>query len=137
MNTGNGKNFLAGSLVDQQYYFDELEDHVQFPAMFPVALLSCALLEKARQEDYPFEADPVVYTRHTISVDRRLQKNLKSNDRLCLLVGHGEQIPAGRGLGRKGFSQKMYRCFGLLPGNQILFRAEIEMAPLQEMLNTS
>ena len=72
MNTGNGKNFLAGSLVDQHYYFDELEDRVQFPAMFPAALLSCALLEKARQEDYPFEDDPVVYTSHFISVDRRL-----------------------------------------------------------------
>jgi hypothetical protein len=47
LNTGNGKNFLAGSLVDQHYYFDELENRVQFPAMFPVALLSCALLEKA------------------------------------------------------------------------------------------
>ena len=137
MNTGNGKNFLAGSLVDQQYYFDELEDHVQFPAIFPVALLSCALLEKARQEDYPFEADPVVYTRHSISVDRRLQANLKSNDRLCLLAGRAEEVVAGHGLGNKGFSQQLYRCFGLLPGNKILFRAEVEMAPLHEILNVS
>jgi hypothetical protein len=39
MSTGHGKNFLAGSLVDQHYYFDELEERVQFPAMFPAALL--------------------------------------------------------------------------------------------------
>jgi hypothetical protein len=137
MNTGNGKNFLAGSLVDQHYYFDELEDRVQFPAMFPVAMLSCALLEKARQEDYPFEADPVVYTSHFISVDRRLQENLKSNDRLCLLVGQAEQVPAGNGLGKKSFNQQLYRCCGLLPGNKILFRAEVEMASLHEMLLAS
>jgi acyl dehydratase len=137
LNTGNGKNFLAGSLVDQHYYFDELENRVQFPAMFPVALLSCALLEKAGSEDYLFEANPVVYTSHFISVDRRLQENLKSNDRLCLLVGHAETVAAGTGLGRKGFTQQLYRCFGVLPGNRILFRAEVEMAPLHELLQAS
>jgi len=134
MNTGNGKNFLAGSLVDQHYYFDELEDRVQFPAMFPVSMLSCALLEKGLQENYPFEADPVVYTSHFISVDRKLQESLKSNDCLHLLVGHAEQISAGNGLGKKGFSQQLFRCFGLLRDNRILFRAEVMMAPLHEIL---
>jgi hypothetical protein len=134
LNTGNGKNFLAGSLVDQHCYFDELENRVQFPAMFPVSLLSCALLEKAIQEDYPFEANPVVYTSHFISVDRKLQENLKSNDRLYLLVGQAEEVPAGSGLGKKGFNQQLFRCFGLLPGNRILFRAEVQMAPLHEIL---
>jgi hypothetical protein len=134
LNTGNGKNFLAGSLVDQHCYFDELENRVHFPAMFPVSLLSCALLEKARQEDYPFEANPAVYTSHFISVNRELQENLKSNDRVYLLVGHAEKIPAGSGLGRKGFNQQLFRCFGLLPGNRVLFRAEVEMAPLHEIL---
>ncbi len=52
------KNFLAGSLVDQHYYFDEMEGSVQFPAMFPVALLSCALLDKAKQVNYAFETNP-------------------------------------------------------------------------------
>ena len=103
MNTGHAKNFLAGSLVDQHYYFDELEDRVQFPAMFPVALLSCALLENARQEDYAFEANPVVYTSHLISVDRRLLQTLKSNDRLHLLVTSPETVPAGKGLGERDF----------------------------------
>ena len=137
MNTGNGKNFLAGSLVDQHDYFDELEDRVQFPDMFPAALLSCALLEKASLEDYPFETDPVVYTSHSISVDRRLQAELQSNDRLYLLVGHAEAVPAGSGLGKKSLNQQLFRCFGLLPGNRILFRAEVNMAPLHEMLPAS
>lgn len=137
MNTGNGKNFLAGSLVDQHYYFDEMEDRVQFPAMFPAALLSCALLEKAKQENYAFESNPVVYTSHHISVDRRLLQTLQSNDRLSLLVTVPETVPAGKGLGKKGFPQQLHRCFGLLAGNRILFRAEVVMAPLQAMLQAA
>jgi hypothetical protein len=134
MNAGHGKNFLAGSLVDQHYYFDEMEGRVQFPAMFPVALLSCALLEKAKQENYAFESNPVVYTSHLISVDRRVLQTLKSNDRLHLLVTVPETVPAGKGLGKKGFPQQLHRCFGLLSGNRILFRAEVVMAPLAAML---
>jgi len=137
MNTGHGKNFLTGSLVDQHYYFDELEDRVQFPAMFPVALLSCALLEKAKQQNYAFESNPVVYTSHFISVDRRLLRTLKSNDTLHLLVTNSETVPPGKGLGKKGFPQQLHRCYGLLAGNLILFRAEVIMAPLQAILNAT
>ena len=137
MNTGHGKNFLAGSLVDQHYYFDEMEERVQFPAMFPVALLSCALLEKAKQDHYAFETNPVVYTSHLISVDRRVLQTLKSNDRLNLLVTNPETVPVGKGLGKKGFPQQMQRCFGLLAGNRILFRAEVAMAPLEAMLQAT
>ena len=137
MSTGHGKNFLAGSLVDQHYYFDEMEERVQFPAMFPVALLSCALLEQAKQDNYAFEANPVVYTSHLVSVDRRLLQALKSNDRLHLLVTVPETVPAGKGLGKKGFPQQLHRCFGLLTGNRILFRAEVAMAPLEAMLQAA
>ena len=137
MNTGHGKNFLAGSLVDQHYYFDEMEERVQFPAMFPVALLSCALLEKAKQNNYAFEANPVVYTSHHVSVDKRVLQTLKSNDRLNLLVTTPETVPAGKGLGKMGFPQQLHRCFGLLAGNRILFQAEVAMAPLKAMLQAS
>jgi len=137
MSTGHGKNFLAGSLVDQHYYFDEMEERVLFPAMFPVSLLSCALLEQAKQDNYDFEANPVVYTSHLVSVDRRLLKTLKSNDRLNLLVTTPETVAAGKGLGKKGFPQKLYRCFGLLTGNRILFRAEVVTAPLKSMLQAA
>jgi hypothetical protein len=134
MNTGHAKNYLAGSLVDQHYYFDELEERVQFPAMFPVALTSCALLEKARQENYAFEANPLVYTSHFISVDRRQLHGLKSNDRLQLLVSGAETVPAGTGLGKAGFRQQLYRCFGLTPANRILYRAEVAVAALTDIL---
>jgi len=131
------KNFLAGSLVDQHCYFDEMEGRVQFPAMFPIALLFCALLEKAKQENYAFEANPVVYTSHLISVDRRVLQTLKSNDRLNLLVTVPEKVPAGKGLGKKGFPQQLHRCFGLLSGNRILSCAKVIMAPLAAMLQAA
>lgn len=134
MSTGHGKNFLSGSLADQHYYFDEMKERVQFPAMFPVALLSCALLEKARQDNHAFETNPVVFTSHFISVDRRLLNTLKSNERLQLLVENTETVPAGTGLGEKRFPQQLHRCFGLLAGNRILFRAEVVTAPLDAML---
>ncbi len=61
-------------------------------------------------------------------------QTLKSNDRLNLLVTVPEKVPAGKGLGKKGFPQQLHRCFGLLSGNRILFRAEVVMAPLVAML---
>ena len=137
MSTGHGKNFLAGSLVDQHYYFDEMEERVQFPAMFPSALLSCALLEQAKQDNYDFEVNPVVYTSHFISVDRRQLNTLKSNDRVYTLASVPETVPAGKGLGKKRFPQKLHRCFGLLSGNRIVFRAEVVMAPLSAMLQAA
>ena len=78
-----------------------------------------------------------MYTSHLITVDRRLLQTLKSNDRLNLLVTTPETVPAGKGLGKKGFLQKMHRCFGLLTGNRILFRAEVAMVLLEAMLQAT
>jgi hypothetical protein len=133
LTTSNGKNFLLGSLVDQHYYFDELEERVLFPTVYPVALSSCALLEKVWQEGYEFEKNPVVYTSHKISVDRRLQQQLRSNDRLDILVAGPYPAEKGGGLGRSAVKQSCYRCFGLLEGNRLLFRALVQTAALEEM----
>jgi hypothetical protein len=134
LNTSNGKNFCLACLVDQSDYFDELAEHVRFPALFTCALLSSALLEKARRERYDFEADPVVYTRHRISIDRRLQGMLRSNERLHLLVEGPLQSPHAKGLGRSAVTQRLYRCFGIVRGTRLLFRASVEVAPLHAML---
>ncbi len=45
-----------------------------------------------------------------------------------------EDSARGQGTGGEGFFQQLHRCFGLLSGNRILFRAEVVMAPLQAML---
>ncbi len=134
MITGNAKNFLCGSLADQAAWFDVLEDRVRFPEMFPAALISCALLERAFKLAHDFEKEPMVYTSHNISLDRELVKGLKSNDILHLLVSPETEISADKGLGGAGVSQYLHHCFGILKGGSVLFRAEINMAPLQAIL---
>ena len=134
MNTGNAKNFLCGSLADQAAWFDVLAERVRFPEMFPAALISCALLERAFKLEHDFEKEPMVYTSHNISLDRELAQNLKSNDILHLLVSPEGEITADKGLGGAGVSQYLHRCYGILQGGAVLFRAEISMAPLQAIL---
>ena len=137
MNTSNGKNFLAGSLVDQHLYFDELEDRVEFPGMFPTALLSCALLEKVKQEGHDFYGKPMVYTQHAISIDRRYLSTLSSNDCLHMLIQGPETVLPEKGLGKSDIPQIAYNCFGLIQGNRILYRARVCMALLEDVIATS
>jgi len=125
LTTSNGKNFVLAGLGTQQDYFDEIDEFVRFPPMFTAALVSCALLEKALQESYDFLAEPVVYASHQISVDRRLQSGLRSNDRLHLLVdGPRDQRESANG------AQQTYHVFGLLDEQQVLFRARLQLARL-------
>jgi len=135
MNTGNAKNFVAGSLCDQGYYFDEIEDRVHFPEMFPVALLSCALLEKAMTERHDFMADPMVYMTHRISVDRRVNRDLRSNDVLHILVEGRDDVAPEAGLGSSTIARVAFRAFGVLGDERVLYRAEVEMAPLQSIVD--
>ena len=129
-----GLNFVLAGLGTQQDYFDELDEFVSFPPVFTAALLSCGLLEKAWQEGYDFEADPVVYTTHQISVDKRLQRALRGNDCLHLLIEGPLEAPAGSGLGNSGMDQQLYHVFGVVMGPAILFRAKVQMAALHTML---
>ena len=135
MNTGNAKNFAAGSLCDQTYYFDELEGRINFPDMFPASLLSCALLEKAMNEQHDFMTNPMVYMAHNISVDRRLARTVRSNDVLNVLVEGPQIIEGEKGLGKSGVNNLLFNCFGLVQDQQILYRAEVHMAPLHSILN--
>jgi hypothetical protein len=134
LTTSNGKNFVLAGLGTQQDYFDEIDEFVHFPPVFTTALLSCGLMEKARSEGYDFEADPVVYTSHQISVDRRLQRALRSNDQLHLLIEGPLDVPAAGGLGNAGLEQQLYHVFGVLDRYAILFRARVQMAALHTML---
>ena len=134
MNNSNAKNFLIGSLVEQHYYFDELEDRVRYPGMFPVALVSCALLEKAHLENYDFYLNPMVYTSHEVSIERSLLSHLKSNDRLHLLVQGPDKLIGEKGLGKSSIPQVCYQCYGLVNSNDVLFRARVNMALLKDVV---
>jgi len=129
LQVSDAKNFLAGSLVPHHPYFDELEGRARFPELFPVALVSSVLLEKAALEGYDFLADPMVYTAHSFSVDRCLLGSLASGDTLFILVDGPRQERAGTG----GMVQSRYCCAGLLPGGAILFQMETRLASLREL----
>jgi len=137
LNTSNGKNFLLGALVDPFPYFDELTERVYFPPMFTAALVSCALLEKARGEGYDFEVNPMVYVAHQISVDCRLQAVLRSNDRIDILIDGPRVVDPGSGLAGSAAERQLYHCYGLVQGRRVLFRAAIFLSSLRAITGSS
>ncbi len=130
MNVSNAKNFLCGSKVDQRMFFDELRNRYQFPEIFPCAFISCALLEKFLLKKLDFERSPMVYGSHKISVNRTVLAQLKSNDRLHILIHltRSDSKPDSEN------QSQMYECYGLIHNNNILFRALVELIPLQAIL---
>lgn len=134
MNTGNAKNFLSGSLVEQSEYFDEIDGKAHFPEIFPASLISCALLERAFQKRHNFEKEPMVYTSHGITINRDRLGRLRSNDAVHYLVGEPILREREKGLGKIGASQQIFQCLGMVRDGGILLSAEIAMAPLQEIL---
>jgi len=131
LNTANAKNFLAGSRADQAYYLDELDERVRFPDLFPCALASCALLEKAWSEGHDFMANPMVYVAHAIAIDHAIAHGLRSNDVLHMLVEGPLAVQQRRGLGGPDLVLQRYRCFGVARSDALLYRAEIDLAPLE------
>ncbi|MDT4289510.1 hypothetical protein RO575_08060 [Methylomonas sp. MO1] len=133
MMTSNAKNFLCASLRDQTRYFDELQDKVIFPEMFPCALLSSALLEKALKWLHDFERNPMVYTSHKISIDRRCLAQLKSNDAVHILIKPTADS-AAHDFGDLNATPLDYECYGLFNNNNaLLFRALISLVPLESI----
>lgn len=136
INISNAKNFLCGSLVDQDDYFDELQYKAIFPEIFPCSLISCALLEKALIEQHDFERNPMVYLSHKISIDRTLLDQLKSNDELHILVRQISSEAENGGIGSTIDSLNNYECYGLVKDDAILYRALISLAPLEKILKS-
>ena len=132
--TSNGKNFCAGCFIPQHHYFDELAERVFFPPAFILSLVSCALLERAWHEGHDFEKRPYIYTSHSFSFDKRLQRELKSNDAVYLLVGPARERRAEGGLGSSAIPQIQHECIGLLDGERMLFRGEVGLAELRDVL---
>ncbi|WP_372738481.1 hypothetical protein [Neptunomonas sp.] len=125
MNTSNAKNFLSGSLVEQSEFFDEIEGKADFPEIFPCALISCALLEKAIKEKLDFKRNPMVYTSHKISIDRNQLTYLKSNDTLHIMV----RLSTNSDDAASPLMQT-YECYGVINHKFLLFRSLITLVPL-------
>ncbi|RMG33215.1 MAG: hypothetical protein D6720_11900 [Gammaproteobacteria bacterium] len=135
--TANAKNFCTASLVPQHRYIDELADKVRFPASFPLALVSCALLERARSQGHDFERQPFIYTEHRFVVNNRLQRQLHSNQVIHLLVGPARSTEGAGGLGGSRINSIVHDCQGVLDDGQALFEGVVTLAPLEAVLHAS
>jgi hypothetical protein len=133
MTTANAKNFLLGSNVDPALYFDELEDRVCFPELFPVSLVSCALLERGVKRGENFLHTPMVYSYHDIVVDRTVAQRLRSNDAINMLVS-ADHFPATASNLRR--AQRIHLCLGYTGVGERLFMAEIGLVPLTSLTAT-
>lgn len=134
MTTANAKNFLIGAGIEPSLYLDELEDRISFPEMFPVSLVSCALLERGTKRHYDFLANPMVYAFHDVVIDREVVARLKSNDPVNILVSAAHPL-AGEALGsglRRG--QQVHRCLGYSGIGERIFNAEIGLVPLAALM---
>ncbi len=124
LQVSDAKNFLAGSQVPVAPYFDELESRVRFPELYPLSLISSALLEKAAQSGYDFLERPLVYAAHNFHIDRALVAGLKDGALLHILVEEVQGTDSGAAC--------RHRCIGLLNGGRLLFVADARLAPLPD-----
>ncbi len=125
MLTANAKNFLAAAGIDPFRYFDELENRVRFPEIYPASLISSALLEHGLHQRHDFMAEPMVYSHHEITTDLEALARLRSNDRLNIVVSHHPASVAQR---------VVHRCLGFTARGERLFTAEIGLVPLASLL---
>jgi len=126
MTTSNAKNFLCSSQREQSEYFDEVEGQINFPEIFPCALISSAILEKAVKEQRDFKREPLVFTSHKMSIERAVLAKLRSNDCLHILIKQTQDnldTPPDNG-------QIDYECYGVVNQQVVLFRALISLMPL-------
>jgi len=132
MANSNAKNFLSASCAEQSDYFDELEDNIEFPEIFPCSLISCALLEKAHKKGHDFINEPMVYTSHRICIDRQLLKTVRSSDKVDILTRESKESAE-----KKAGQEVSYECYGVLNQKEILYRAIISLMPLPEIINNN
>ncbi len=129
MTTSNTKNLLSASLCRQSEYFDELENKVVFPEVFPCSYISCALLEKAAVNGHDFVNNPLVYTQHRLVIDRTVLATLHSNDVLNILARPAQETKH-HDFGLAVTAPLTFLCYGVTQTSRLLFRALITLAPL-------
>lgn len=128
MIVGNAKNFLTSAFAEQSEYIDEFADKVCFPQMYPMSLLSSALLERAQAIGHDLIKDPMIYASHKLSIDKKQLQQLRSNDVLNIVVSPELEM--------SGSDNKVsHFCVGFVKENVPLFRAQIVLLPLSSLLD--
>ncbi len=127
MIVGNAKNFLTSSFAEQSEYIDEFIDKVSFPEMYPLSLLSSALLERAQAAGKDLIKEPMIYISHKLSINKVILNTLKSNHSLNILVSPPQ-------VSDNNSAYVTHKCTCVLSTQEILFHAEIQLAPLSSLL---
>ncbi|MGJ0483789.1 MAG: hypothetical protein ACR65R_04545, partial [Methylomicrobium sp.] len=77
--------------------------------------------------------NPMVYTSHEISVDRRSLSSLKNNEKLHILVDQRPESSSNT-LNQTNIMLRTYHCYGLLQNNDVLFRMTLNLVSLKDIL---
>jgi hypothetical protein len=124
MIVGNAKNFLLSAFADQTNYIDEFANKVTFPQMYPLSLISSALLERAQAAKYNLIEHPMVYTSQHLSVDKAQLKELRSNDALHILIKRPVSLENGN---------ERIICFGYVNQQTPMFIAQVDLVPVSKL----
>lgn len=127
MIVGNAKNFLTSAFAEQANYIDEFADKVQFPEMYPLSLISSALLERAKINGHDLIKAPMIYASHKLSIDKRQVAQLSSNDRLNILISPEMAV------GDDNMGKQVHLCIGFCNSAEPLFLAQIVLLPLSSL----
>lgn len=128
MIVGNAKNFLTSAFAEQSQYIDEFIDKVTFPQMYPMSLLSSALLERAQAQGHDLIKAPMIYVSHKLSINHDVLATLSSNHAIYILVSPAQYHPT------QNEDMVVHQCSCLVANGDVLFHAEIQLAPLSSIM---
>jgi hypothetical protein len=137
MIVGNAKNFLASAGVEQSVFIDEFADKVDFPEMYPLGLISSALLERAIFEDIDLISHPMIYSSQKLCIDKKQLAELRSNDPINILIGPDISDDANE-FGPESSSKKsvIVECVAYSKEEKPLFIAKVSLIPLNSVIKT-
>ena len=138
MIVGNAKNFLASAGAEQSLYIDEFADKVDFPEMYPLGLISSALLERAVFEDIDLISHPMIYASQKLCIDKQQLEELRSNDPINILVGPDISDDANEFSPESSSKKRVIQeCVAYSKGDKPLFIAKVCLIPLNSLINSS
>jgi hypothetical protein len=131
---GNAKNFLASAGAEQNLFIDEFADKVDFPEMYPLGLISSALLERAAFEDIDLISNPMIYATQKMCIDKKQLAALRSNDAVNILVGPDISEDA-KEFGPESSQKKkvIQECVAYCKEDTPLFIAKVSLLPVQSL----
>jgi hypothetical protein len=106
--------------------------------MYPLGLISSALLERALVEDIDLISHPMIYASQKLCIDKQQLEELRSNDAINILVGPDISEDANE-FGPESSSKKRVtqECVAYANEDTPLFIAKLSLIPLNSLINKS